>query len=78
MWPVLANQLGRSRAAQKRLDKSSDVSNARLATLALTDKKTHLRDMMPPPWGPQPKLKEGWLKRIAARNNMQKFFLRAQ
>ena len=77
MWPVLANQLGQSRAAQKRLDKSSDASNARLD---LTDKKPHLRDLVPPPWGPQPKLalKGGWLKGIAARNNMQKFFLRAQ
>ena len=82
MWPVLANQLGSRRvAAQKRLDKSSALSNGRLATeLALTDKNNDYRDSMPPPWGPQPKLEfeEGWLKRIAARNNMQKFFLRAQ
>ena len=78
MWPVLANQLGLGRAAQKRLDKSSDVISA---SLALTlDKKPHLRDALPPPWGPQPKLvfKGGWLKRIAARNHMHKFFLRAQ
>ena len=65
--------------AQKRLDKSSAVSSGRFATqldLAL-DKN---QDFMSPPWGPQQKLdfKGGWLKRIAARNNMQKFFLRAQ
>ena len=82
MWPVLANQLGSRRVAQqqaqKRLDKSSAVSSGRLATqLDLADKN---QDFMSPPWAPQQKLdfKGGWLKRIAARNNMQKFFLRAQ
>ena len=85
MWPVLANQLGSRRVAQqqaqKRLDKSSAVSNGRLATqLDLADKNQDFRGSMSPPWAPQQKLdfKGGWLKRIAARNNMQKFFLRAQ
>ena len=68
--------------AQKRLDKSSAVSSGRLATqLDLAeDKNQDFRGSMSPPWAPQQKLdfKGGWLKRIAARNNMQKFFLRAQ
>ena len=87
---MLANQLGsrraQFRAAQKRLDKSSAFSQARLqATLPSSSSDKNFRDSsMPPPWpkawGAEPKLefKGGWLKRIAQRNNIQKFFLRAQ
>ena len=89
MWPVLANQLGsrraQFRAAEKRLDKSSAFKNGRLAisaTLPSSSSDKNFRDFssMPPPWGAEPKLefKGGWLKRIAQRNNIQKFFLRAQ
>ena len=94
MWPVLANQLGSSsrraefraqgsvraqfRAAQKRLDKSLAFTNARLAaeTLASSEEKSNPEK----PWAAEPKLefKGGWLKRIAERNNIQKYFLRAQ
>ena len=81
MWPVLANQLVLSRAAQKRFDRSSDVgripaTEENVGRIPLTeDKKTPLMKM--PPRGPEQKvasLKGGWLKRIAARN----FFVRAQ
>ena len=87
MWPVLANQLGSSRAqfraAEKRLDKSSAFSHARLAATLPSDKNSRDSSMPPPwpkAWGAEPKLefKGGWLKRIAERNNIQKFFLRAQ
>ena len=83
MWPVLANQLGPSRAerSMKRSDESS-AFDARIPSpppLASSDKIRDFKDALPPPWR-RPKLafKGGWLKRMAAMNNLQKFFLRAQ